>query len=68
MQTQLNLVTLLERSLEALTRSRPHAKAAKQEAALPASVSEAEGLLSSTLLIILAVGLPLRYHKPHFCL
>ena len=56
-QTPLNLVNVLERALQVLSRSQPHVRAAKQTAPGPASHTEAEGLLSSTLLMILAVRL-----------
>lgn len=56
LQTQLNLVNLLEQALQAL--ARPHARSAKQKAPAPAAQSQAEGLLGSTLLLILAVSSP----------
>ena len=56
-QAPLNLVNVLERALQALSRSQPHVKAAKQTAPGPATQSEAEGLLGSTLLLVLAVRL-----------
>ena len=58
-QTTLNLVNVLERALQVLSRSQPHVKAAKQTMPGPASHSEAEGVLSSTLLLLLAVRRPL---------
>ncbi len=57
-QTTLNLVNVLERALQVLSRSQPHVKAAKQITPGPASHSEAEGVLSSTLLLVLAVRRP----------
>lgn len=54
LQTQLNLVNLLERALQAL--ARPHARSTKKKAPAPATQSQAEGLLGSTLLLILAVS------------
>lgn len=56
MQTELNLVNILERALERLTQSRLHAKATEKGAQLPASQSHAEGLMGSALLLILAVS------------
>lgn len=61
LQTPLNLVNVLERALQVLSRSQPHVKAAKQTAPGPASQPEAEGLLGSTLLLVLAVRL---LHEP----
>ena len=55
-QTELNLVNLLERALETLTRSRSQAKATVKGTQLPASQSDAEGLMGSALLLILAVS------------
>ena len=55
-QTELNLVNLLERALESLTRNRSQAKATEKGAQLPASQSDAEGLMGSALLLILAVS------------
>ena len=54
-QAELNLVNLLERALETLTRSRSQAKAA-EKGRLPVSQSDAEGLMGSALLLILAVS------------
>ncbi len=54
LQTQLNLVNFLERALQAL--SQPHARSAKRQATAPATQSQAEGLLGSILLVILAVS------------
>ena len=55
-QTELNLVNLLERALETLTQSRFRAKGTEKGAQLPASQSDAEGLMGSALLLILAVS------------
>ena len=55
-QTELNLVNLLERALETLTQSRPQAAGAEKGTQLPASQSDAEELMGSTLLLILAVS------------
>ncbi|CAK0783823.1 hypothetical protein CVIRNUC_007023 [Coccomyxa viridis] len=55
-ETELNLVNLLERALETLTRSRSRAKGTEKSAQLPASQSDAEGLMGSALLLILAVS------------
>ena len=54
-QTPLNLINLLERALQVLSRSQPHVRAAKQVHPGPATQSEAEGLLGSILLLMLAV-------------
>ena len=55
-QTELNVVNLLERALVTLTQGRSHAKATEKGAQLPASQSDAERLMGSALLLILAVS------------
>ena len=54
-QTPLNLINVLERALQVLSKSQPHVRAAKQTTPGPATQSEAEGLLGSVLLLMLAV-------------